>query len=421
MSSRAFQAFRAFFREAAWLDGQRATAYARILGGLSLLAAVGWATLSLTDPNPAARPLGPDFVSFWAASKLALAGHPEQVYSPAAHAAVQRAVFGGVDTGYAAFFYPPVFLLVCLPLAALPYLASLGAWLAVTGAACWPVIRGWLGRSATMLPALAFPATFYNIGHGQNAFLTTALFGAGGLWLQRRPWLAGACFGALIFKPHLGLLIPIALIAGRQWKAIAGAAATAGALVGLSLLAFGLKTWTGFLAVSGLARATLERGLVPPADMQSAFAAIRLWNGPVPLAYAAQALVGLAAALAVAVVFARRRNDQAAAAALVAATLLATPFLLDYDLMLMAVPLAWLFAEGTRRGFLPWEKTGLVAAFLLPLLSRIVAARTGLPLGPPVLAMLFALVLRRVLARDEDAPSFAPSAAAPAPRTTPSR
>ena len=46
----------------------------------------------------------------------------------AAHHAQQTAIFGR-DTGYAAFFYPPIFLLVCLPLAVLPYLAALAAWL----------------------------------------------------------------------------------------------------------------------------------------------------------------------------------------------------------------------------------------------------------------------------------------------------
>src|SRR5258708_19295063 len=142
-----------------------------------------------------------------------------------------------------------------------------------------------------MLPVLAFPATFSNLGHGQNAFLTTALCGGGGLLLAPRPFLAGACFGALIFKPHLGVLIPVALLAGRQWKAIAGAVASAAALVALSLLAFGWKTWAGFLAASKLARAALEQELVGSAKMQSAFAAVRLWHGPVPAAYPLQAPV----------------------------------------------------------------------------------------------------------------------------------
>jgi len=382
-------------RDADWLDAARARAYLRILAGVIVIGVVGLVVLSRGGLDPTGKPLGTDFLSFWAASKLALSGHPAQVYQPLVHAQAERSVFPGAPLGYAAFFYPPVFLLICMPLALAPYLASLAVWLAATGLACWQVVRRWADRSVSGLVALAFPATLINAGHGQNAFLTTALFGAGGLLLAARPFLAGACFGALIFKPHLGLLIPVALLAGRQWKAIAGAVASAGALIAASVLAFGWQTWAGFLATSSLARAALEQELVGSAKMQSAFAAIRLWHGPVGVAYAVQALVALAAAAAVAVVFHRRRNDRAAVAALVAATLLASPFLLDYDLMLTAVPLAWLFAQGLRDGFRPWEKIGILLAFLLPLVSRAAAEQLAVPLGPPVLAILFLLVLRR--------------------------
>jgi hypothetical protein len=248
-----------------------------------------------------------------------------------------------------------------------------------------------------MLAVFAFPAAFSNLGHGQNAFLSTGLFGAGGLLLARRPFLAGLCFGALIFKPHLGLLIPIALLAARQWGAIAGAAVSALGLIAASVLVLGVDAWRGFIAVSPLARATLEQDLVGPAKMVSVFAAVRLWHGDVALAYAAQGAVALAAALGVVLVFRRRADPVAATAALIAATLLASPFLLDYDLMLGAVPMAWLFSQGLKAGFRPWEKASLSLAFILPLIARLAAADLMLPLAPPVLAGLYLLILRRTL------------------------
>ncbi|HXZ17600.1 MAG TPA: hypothetical protein VEH77_16855, partial [Roseiarcus sp.] len=67
------------------------------------------------------------------------------------------------------------------------------------------------------------------------------------------------------------------------------------------------------------------------------------------------------------------------------------------DLVLIAIPLAWLAGEAGRTGFLPWEKIGLLAAFLLPLVSRVAAMAIGLPLGPPTIAAVFALALRRRL------------------------
>ena len=87
--------------------------------------------------------------------------------------------------------------------------------------------------------------------------------------------------------------------------------------------------------------------------------------------------------------------------------MLASPFLLDYDLTLIAIPLVWLLREGLRTGFLPFEKALLALAFVLPLISRSLAGAVGLPLAPLILAAIFALTMRRALTR-------APGSARPA-------
>jgi hypothetical protein len=381
-------------RSGAWLTPSRARAYGWIWLGVCTAVIVGWVLASRGGIDPTGKPLGTDFVSFWSASRLALSGRPAQAYDVPAHHAQEIALFGR-DTGYAAFFYPPIFLLICLPLAALPYLASLTFWLAATGAAYARMVRAWLGERLGWLPILAFPAVLTNIGHGQNGFLSAALFGAGALWLQRRPWLAGVCLGALAYKPHLGLMIPLALALGGRWKTFAAAAASVALLAGASLGLFGLDAWRGFLGDSGLARATLEQGLVGDAKMQSAFAAVRLWGGPVALAYAAQAAVALGAAGGL--VWLRRRAPDSGAEgpAMIVAALVASPFLLDYDLVILAAPLAWLLRQGADGGFRDWEKTTLAAAFVLPAVSRTLATQAHLPLAPLVMAALFVVILRR--------------------------
>jgi hypothetical protein len=157
-----------------------------------MAACVGWVILSESGVDALGKAIGTDFTSFWAASQLVLEGRAPDVYRPASHYYAQRATFGGANIGYSAFFYPPVYLLVCLPLALLPYSLSLGAWLVLTGYAYWRMVRAYLGEHIWIaLPAFAFPATFINIVHGQNGFLTAALFGGGLLMLPRHPILAG--------------------------------------------------------------------------------------------------------------------------------------------------------------------------------------------------------------------------------------
>jgi len=378
-----------------WLTAGRARAWGWLLLGVTAVIAIGWVAASRGGLDPTGKPLGTDFTSFWAASKLALAGAPAAAYDVSAHHAQQTALFGR-DTGYAAFFYPPIFLLICLPLALLPYLVSLAAWLVATGALYWRMARAWLGESLGAMPILAFPAVLTNIGHGQNGFLSAALFGGGALWLGRRPILAGLCLGALAYKPHLGIMIPIALAIAGRWKTFAAAGAAVVALAAASYGLFGLETWRGFLADSAVARSALEQGLVGDAKMQSAFAAARLWGGGVGLAYGVQAAV--AALAAGALLWLRRRapNSGAEGPAMIVAALLASPFLLDYDLVILAAPLAWMLREGDAKGFLSWEKTLLLAAFVLPAVSRTLATEARLPLAPFVMAALLVAILRRV-------------------------
>ena len=383
-------------RDADWFDQARASGYARVMVVIAGLALAGLIALSPSGVDPRGEPLGTDFSSFWAASKLALSGAPTRVYDVAAHYAVQRQAFGP-QTGYYAFFYPPIWLMLCLPLAMLPYLASLGLCLLATGAAYVAVIRRYAEGALGVVPILAFPAVFLTIGHGQNSFLTAALFGAGALMMDRRPLLAGLLFGCLAFKPHLAVLLPVALAASGRWRVFFATGATAVALGLASLALFGLDTWKAFLAAAPLATKALEDNLVGAEKMQSLYAAVRLLGGSSHLAYAFQLALALCVVLALVLLLRRKIPADAHGPAMAAATLLASPFLLDYDLTLLAIPLAWIFARALRTGFLPYEKFILLVAFALPAFSRVLAGAVHIPLAPLVIGLVFWCVARRGL------------------------
>jgi hypothetical protein len=390
-------------RDAEWLSPRRARAYLLILAAMLAVTFVVYLATSRQGLDLAGRPIGTDFASFWTASHLALAGNPSQAWDPATHHAVQKQFFGS-GVGYAAFFYPPPYLLVCLPLALAPYGPSLVLWLLATGLAWAATTRAWLDAPRDWLLILAFPAVLLNIGHGQNGFLTAALLGGGALLSQRRPWIAGLLFGALVIKPHLAVLTPLFLIATGNWRAFLAAGVTAVSLCLISFLALGASAWHGFFETSALARQTLENGLVDYAKMQSAFAAARLWGAPLTLAWTAQAasaVVGLFALWR-----ARRQTDgMARGATLICATLLTTPFLLDYDFTVLSFPLAWLYSRARRDGFLSWEKIALLAGFVLPLASRPLAIMAHLPIAPLVIAGLLACIHQRAAADRRDVPS----------------
>lgn len=256
-----------WLRDAAWLGRERVRAYAIILLLLQGAIVAGWIVLS-SPADPLGKPVGTDFVSFWTASRLALSGHPAGAYSMPEHLAAQRALFPSTRDEYYAFFYPPTFLLLCLPLALLPYCLSLGAWLGATGYAWWRVVRAAAGRTGAALPVLAFPAVLINVGHGQNGFLTSALLGGAVLVLDRRPMLSGALLGCLAFKPHLAVLAPVLLLAAGRWRTFVSAAGSAAAFALLSWLAVGTEAWQGFAAAAPAAAEALRSGTIGPFKMQ---------------------------------------------------------------------------------------------------------------------------------------------------------
>lgn len=381
-------------RDADWLDAQRAFAYPRVIGAVALLALLAMLVTANGAVDSRGEPLGTDFSNFWSASKLALSGEAAAVYDMARQYAVQKSEFGA-QTGFYPFFYPPTYLLICWPLAAAPYLTALAIWLVVTGVAYQAVVRR-IGEGAVgLVPVLAFPAVFVAVGHGQNALLTTAILGAAALSLDRRPIVAGVLLGLLAFKPHLAIVAPLALIAAGRWRALAAAVVMASALALLSLAAFGLDAWKAFIAAAPAAKAVLDDKLMDVEKLQSAFGAVRLLGGGANLAYVAQALVGLAV-VTVLLFVARKSMSGVALGALVAsAAALTSPYFLDYDLALLAIPLAWATAQGVRTGFLPWEKSILIFAFALPAFSRVIAFAFGVPLAPLAVGLLFWVVARR--------------------------
>ena len=109
---------------------------------------------------------------------------------------------------------------------------------------------------ALLLLALA-PACLINVMGGQNGFLSAALFLGGVLNIDRRPVLAGVLIGLLIYKPHLGVVLPFALVALGAWRVIAAAAVTAVVLVAASVAVFGLDAWAQYLSATGAFQANV--------------------------------------------------------------------------------------------------------------------------------------------------------------------
>ena len=213
-------------RSGDWLTRERIR-----LAAVAMLAAMLLGALYLVGTSDGlndrfGRPLGTDFSNVYAAGTYVLGGDPAAPFDPARQYAREQAIFGAATPFYG-WHYPPFFLLLAAPLAALPYWLALLVWQGVTLALyLWATrsilsIPSWpgLSRQSTsslqaapqdvdarhkaghdgaesgggtsklwLLLALAFPAVFINLGQAHNGFLTAALLGAALCLLDRRPW-----------------------------------------------------------------------------------------------------------------------------------------------------------------------------------------------------------------------------------------
>jgi hypothetical protein len=385
-------------RSGAWLTASRARGYSLILLTLYALVMAGWIATSdgLIDRN--GKPIGTDFSNVYAAGQLTWQGRPADAYQPALQHAAEKAVFDGREVPFFGWHYPPFFFAPAVIVAAFPYAWGLAIWVVASFAAYLAAIRAILPRPQTLLLAAAFPGVFVNIGHGQNGFLTAALLGGALHLLDRRPWIAGVLIGLLAYKPQFGVLIPIALLAGGKWRSVAAAIVAIAALVAISFATLGGEVWHAFASSMNFTQTiVLEQGGTGWEKIQSAFSAARMWGASVQLAYALQGAVLLSLAATLGWLWHGDAAFELKAAGLATASLLATPYVLDYDLVVLAVAIAFFARHGQNRGFRAFEISGLAAAWIVPLLSRGIAGVSGIPLGLVVLLALYGCVLRRAL------------------------
>lgn len=385
-------------RSGDWLTDARMRGYSLILLAICTLAVVGWIAASdgLIDRN--SKPIGTDFSNVYAAGTLIWQGRPAEAYEPARQHAAEKAVFGGREVPFYGWHYPPFFFLIAFLVASVPYAWGLSIWLVASLAAYLAAMRAILPRPETLLVALAFPAVFVNIGHGQNGFLTAALLGGALHLLDRRPWLAGVLIGLLAYKPQFGVLIPVALLAGGRWNTIGAAAATVAALAAISFVTLGSSVWHAFAdSMTFTQTVVLEQGDTGWEKIQSVFSAARMWGAGVHSAYAIQIALALMLAASLAWLWQSNAVFELKASALATASLLATPYVLDYDLVVLAVAIVFFVRHGMNRGFHDYEISLLAAACFVPLLSRAIAGVTGIPLGLLVLLALYVFTLQRAV------------------------
>lgn len=388
-----------------WLGPDRLRVYSMAALACYVSYFVIWAVRASVLKVAGVFPLGGDFLVFWSAAQLVLQGHPLAAYDVAVLHNVELATVPLVATtqGFLPWFYPPTFLPFVAPLGLLPYWLAVLVFLSVSvGCFLWVVSRIVPWRQA-WLPCAAFPGIAVVLSTGQNALLLAACAGLALTLLHSprpkrpaSPIAAGMLLALLTVKPQLAVMFPVALVCARAWKTLIAMALTSLALIVLALVAFGPQSYIAFLHNAAFARSVVESGAVHLERMPTLFAMVKMLHGSVALAYAVHLMGAAAACAVVAYAWSRPCSFALRAAAVLIASMLASPYLYDYDLAFLGLAIAWLASHAVRQGWLPGEREGLILLWLLPLGGMLLIDRLGFQLMPVVLLLALAHIARRI-------------------------
>jgi hypothetical protein len=335
--------------------------------------------------------IGRDFVNIWVTSSLIRDHRFSEIYDNNKYNQAVEEITQE-ELALHAYSYPPNSFWLIVPFSDLPYIYSFILWSCIglliymfaCGAPDWDRMK--------MFALVLAPTTFLNLNYGQNGLISTALIVGGFTLLRKRPVMAGICFGLLSYKPTLGILIPIALLIGRNWIPFISASLVTVATVLLSIKIAGFDIWQSFFEHSvPFSRSLIERGSGPLMHMMpTPVMTARLLGLETSTGYWIQSIFALYGIAGVVWAFSKDGPRELLFASVLVGTFLVTPYVHNYDMALISVALILLFGYSEEEGFLFGEKIIIGIAWTLPLIMLI------LPVAPAIIVTVFTMLLIKI-------------------------
>ena len=347
--------------------------------------------------------VGGDFLAFWTAAKAFVQGRALEMYDPEAFRVALSSTINLSDH-HMMWQYPPTAFFLFAPLALTNYVGGYVLWMATGFAALIFSLRavelGW--REVAII--VCAPISLLVLDTGQVSFYTAALMIVATFFSGSRPVIAGIAAGLLAFKPHLGVLIPLAYMAAGHWRAFLSAALTVAVMALLSTLVFGVAGWVIFYdSITRIYTDYLyDGGSTPPLHMTTLMSQMRILGFDQSVAsivhYGFAAVVG-----ALTILTWRRCNDAAIrSAVLCAGAILVTPYAYSYEMTALMPALAAIALNARQTGWLQGERPALLLGWIMLISFRPLEILEVVQFPFIVTAGCFFLVIRRAYAAMEN-------------------
>jgi hypothetical protein len=326
--------------------------------------------------------VGIDFHTYLAAAMVGMQQGWSHVYDQGLVAAAQKHLVPGQ---YAQpFLSPPTVAWLAAPLTALPYWTAFGVWavvsfLALAAALAWSGVSTGTGRWIAVVGALAPWWVLYAMNLGQVVPLVAAgVVVAWRLVRDDKEIAAGVLLSVIFLKPNTAILVPVALLAARRYRAFAAWLAAGAVLAVVAFLALGAHGLSGYVVQlrsplpSGADALTLK-GAVGATGVVAAILRVLIVGMVVATAYRLRASPGLVMPIGI------------------VGSLIVSPYLHASDLCLFAAA-AWMVWE--ERNTVSWRIALAVGWVVASPFLFLTTASPGLNRWPLLeSALLLALVV----------------------------
>jgi hypothetical protein len=335
-------------------------------------------------------PYGKDFTMFLTGAHLLLDGRAPELYSISAQTAVQHALSGPVTYpgGVLPFNYPPYVAALFVPLASFPADVAYYVWLAVQ----WVVLVGWAvwvlrsfrrwGEGTPgllLLSVFCFAPIIEALLMGQMSLVLLVLWWwAFVSWREGKDTQLGVAVALAAFKPQMALLLVVALVAQKKWRALAFVAIAQTVLWVGAFLMSGPGIFTSYIDMLRMsASSTGTLGFYPEA-MPNLRGLLTIAGVPTDASFWLATIGWLLSLVVVFLLWWRSSGNFAARFGFtILLAVLFSPHLYIHDaalLFLAVICAALVEAEKPERIFVP-----LYPAFALPFLSIYAVVRSYVP------------------------------------------
>ena len=359
----------------------------------------------LTEPdaqmrNPTGQIYGHDFGPFWVAGRVSLEQGPAAPWDRATFEAAMAQYYPGYAQPNTRFNYPPPALLAIVPLSSLPL--SLAFPMMMAGGillclyALWRIVPEW----RTLVVALGAPILFQVVVYGQWSYWFAGLMGLALLPVARQQGPAPWACALFIMKPTLGLILPFACL--RTASGLRNGLLTivfAVILLVASLIIFGSESWQSYLTVLPEAHRFLIGGLNElNAHSTTLGSALQIFGVSAEIARLAQYVWAIAVCGVIVAIMKSDARGDLKAACIASGTVIAVPYMMLYDLAILAPAAAFYIRDARVHGYRTGDLTLLLLCAIVPLFGREIQDEYMVPVGFLVSFAMFSMVATRAFA-----------------------